>query len=283
MFDDADLMSGLLASVVAAHSPRMGVEEYAPSFIRGLIDGLRELGQAMRALAPDAFVLHSAHWISTFLWYAPAHRVHEGVCVADEAPDLIPGSPYRWRGMPELAEAISKLLSAEGISCRTFDTPHFRWDYGSYVPLHYMDPDREVPVVLLPTVLSSDLEENRKVGRLIHEASKAAGKKIVFVSSCALSHDVVRGPERWPTEARQQLDRRFIELVTGGRVPELSAWLPQFVRDGAAEMGGRTLSSMVGGLEAMAAEHGELVGAQYGPYAQSSGSGNAHLAVVPRG
>lgn len=276
-------MSGLVASVVAAHSPRMGVEESAPEFIRGLIAGLRELGEAMRALEPDAFVLQSAHWVSTFIWYVPVHEIHEGVCVADEAPDLIPGVSYRWRGLPPLAEAIAAKLTAEGVPSRTFDTPHWSWDYACYVPLHYMDPGREVPVVLLPTVLCSDLAENRNVGRWIHEVGKEAGTRIVLVSSCALSHDVVRGPEQWPTDARQALDRKLIELVTEARVAELSAWLPEFVRDGVAEMGGRTLSTMVGGLQALAADYGELAGAQYGPYAQSSGSGNAHLAVIAKG
>jgi hypothetical protein len=31
---------------------------------------------------------------------------HEGRCVADEAPDLIPGMPYRYRGDPEFAAAL---------------------------------------------------------------------------------------------------------------------------------------------------------------------------------
>jgi hypothetical protein len=92
----------------------------------------------------------------------------------------------------------------------------------------------------------------------------------------------VRGPELWPSDERQSLDRKFIELTTGGRVAELTAWMPEFIRDGVAEMGGRTISSMVGGIEALAKEHGELAGTHYGPYAQSSGSGNAHIAVFPK-
>lgn len=276
------MAGGLVTSVVASHSPRMGVETDAPEFIRGLIDGLRELGHAIRALEPDVIVLHSAHWISTFWWYVPQHAVHEGVCVADEAPDLIPGSPYRWPGEPDLATAIANKLNAEDLVCRTFDTPHWDWDYGCYVPLYYMDPDAQVPIVLLPTVLCADLDENRKVGRLIHDVGKETGKRIAFVSSCALSHEVVRGPERWPTEERQRLDKRFIALTTEGRIDELAAWMPEFIREGVAEMGGRTISSMVGGIEALAKEHGELVGRQFGPYAQSSGSGNAHIAVFPK-
>ena len=172
-----EMAGGLVASIVASHSPRMGVEENAPEFIKGLIDGLRELGQTLRTLEPDAIVLHSAHWVSTFWWYVPGHEIHEGICVADEAPDLIPGSPYRWPGEPALAKAIADRLNANGIDCRTFDTPHWNWEYGSYVPLHYLDPASSVPVVLLPTVLCSNLEENRKVGRLVHDVGKDTGKK----------------------------------------------------------------------------------------------------------
>lgn len=259
----------------------MGVEETAPDFIRGLIDGLKELGEAVRALEPDAIVIHSAHWVSTFSWFVPRHEAHEGICVADEAPDLIPGSRYRWPGDPELADALSDELNEAGITCRTFDTPHWRWDYGCYVPLRYMDRNADVNVVPLPTVLCSDVDENRNVGRLVHEVGKKTGKRIVWVSSCALSHDVVRGPERWPTEERQKLDHKFIELTTEGRVDELTTWMPEFIRDGVAEMGGRTLSTMVGGIEALADEHGAVRARQFGPYAQSSGSGNAHVAVFP--
>ena len=277
-----EVSGGLVASVVASHSPRMGVEQEAPEFIRGLIGGLRELGEAMRALEPDAIVLHSAHWVSTFLWLLPLHEVHKSVCVADEAPDLIPGSPYEWPGEPALAQSVADKLNAENIVCRTFDTPHWNWDYGCYVPLQYMDPRSEIPIVLLPTVLCSDVDENRRVGRYVHEVGKDTGKRIVFVSSCALSHDVLRGPELWPTAERQELDRRFIELATEGRAGELSAWMPEFIREGVAEMGGRTISSMVGAIEAMAKDHDELTGKQFGPYAQSSGSGNTHVAVFPK-
>ena len=58
--------------------------------------------------------------------------------------------------------------------------------------------------------------------------------------------------------------------------------MPEFIREGVAEMGGRTISSMVGAIEAMAKDHDELTGKQFGPYAQSSGSGNTHVAVFPK-
>lgn len=272
---------GTIASIVAPHTPRMGVEERAPDFVRELITGERELGAALRQLDPDLFVLQSAHWVCTFDWFVAGQAVHEGVCVADEAPDLIPGTPYRRAGDAEFAKALVARIGAAGIPCGLNESPHFKWDYGSLVPLQYIDPDASIPVVLLPSVICSDLEESMTVGRLVDEAAVELGRRVVFVSSCALSHKLERGPELWPSEAMQRMDRRFIGLLCDGKVEELIAWMPTFSRDAVAEMGGRTLCGMVGAMAAMAEAAGAVRGMQYGPYRQSSGTGNATVCVTP--
>ncbi len=275
------MSGGLIASVVTPHTPRMGVEETAPDFVRGLIAGIRELGDAVRALKPDLIVLQSAHWVATFNWYVTAHAFHEGICVADEAPNLIPGTPYRYPGDPEYARTLAAAIEAAGIPCGVNETPHYRWDYATFVPLHYMDPTAAIPVVTLPTVVCADLDECMTVGRLAHDAAVRAGRRAVFVSSCALSHEVLRGPKLWPSDAMQALDRRLLALLSGGETRELVAWAPTFCEEAMAEMGGRTLCGMIGAMDAMERAAGPLQGHQYGPYAQSSGSGNATVCVTP--
>ncbi len=274
------MAGAVVASVVAPHTPRIGNEATAPPFARGLIDGLRELGGAVRALRPDVIVLLSSHWVTTFNWYITAHARHEGVCIADEAPDLIPGTPYRFPGHPAFAKALAARLQAQAVPCGLADSPHFSWDYGSWVPLHYMDPAAQVPVVLLPAVVCAELEECRTVGRTVHAVAQELGLRVAFVASCALSHKVVRGPDLWPSEALQALDRRFLELVRQARVQELIDFAPTFCRDAVAEMGGRPLSGMIGALQAMAGAGTPLQGRCFGPYAQSSGSGNAALGFL---
>lgn len=276
------MSGGVIAGAIAPHTPRIGIEAGAPPFARGLIEGLRDLGAALRAQQPDVIVLHSSHWVSTFNWYVTAHERHRGTCIADEAPDLIPGVPYDRPGEPAFARALAERLQQAGVPCGINDSPHFDWDYGSLVPLQYMDPDATVPVVLLPAVICSELDECRTVGATVHALARDTGQRVAFVASCALSHQVLRGPERWPTEERQELDRRFMALVEGARVAELADWAPTYCRDAVAEMGGRPISSMIGALQAMAGEGGDLEGHQYGPYAQSSGSGNACLAILRR-
>ena len=284
---EPEMPTGVLASVIAPHTPRIGIEANVPDFQQGLVRGLREMGQALRALKPDGVVLFSSHWVSTFKWYTTSHEQHEGICIADEAPDLIPGVPYQWPGNPGLAKELAERLNQNDVPCGLNDSHHFNWDYGTYVPLQYLDPDRELPVVVMPTVICSDLGECRKVGRLIHESAVAAGQRIVFVASCALAHKVVRGPELWPSEAHQALDQQLISHFKDGKLADLAEWSTTYCKEAVAEMEGRPIQGMIGAAEAMAesmATNGQqLEGRMYGDYAQSSGSGNASLGFFAKG
>jgi 3,4-dihydroxyphenylacetate 2,3-dioxygenase len=276
------MAGGLIASGVAVHTPRIGVEEKAPAFARGMIAGSREMGEAIRALEPDLIVLHSAHWVSTFNWYVTGHAVHEGVCIADEAPDLIPGSHYRRPGDPEFARLLAAVLNDAGVPCGINDAEHYTWDYATLVPTQYIDPGSTIPLVTMPSVLCSELDECLNVGRLVAQAAEKTGRRVAYLSSCALSHKVIRGPELWPTEERQAMDHKLIELMCKGEVGQLIDWLPTYAQDAVAEMGGRPIATLVGALDALAKTSGALEGRQFGPYGQSSGSGNANVCVFPK-
>jgi 3,4-dihydroxyphenylacetate 2,3-dioxygenase len=275
------MQGGLIAVAVAPHAPRLGIEERVPGFQRGLIDGLKQMGQALRGMRPDLFVVNSAHWVSTFNWYATLQDPHRGVCVADEAPDLMPGTPYERRGDPAFARAFVEELKAAGLPALPNDTPHYQWDYAALVPLLYLDPDAEVPVVQIPTVHRGSLDEAADVGRLLDRVAQGAGRRVCVIASTALSHALERGPEKWPTPERIALDKRLIGHLERGEVARLREWLPTYSDEAVAEMGGRVLALMCGALGALQARAGALRGRLYGAYAQSSGSGNASVAVVP--
>ena len=272
---------GLIAVAVAPHAPRLGIEERVPAFQTGLIDGLKQMGQALRTLRPDLFVVNSAHWVSTFNWYATVQDPHRGVCIADEAPDLMPGTPYERPGDPAFARAFVEELKAAGIPALPNDSPHYQWDYAALVPLLYLDPDAEVSVVQIPTVHQGSLDEAVEVGRLLDRVAQATTRRVILIASSALSHALERGPDKWPTTERIQLDKQMIGHLERGEVDSLLDWLPTYSREAVAEMGGRVLAVMFGALSAMRNRVPALRGRLYGSYAQSSGSGNASVAVVP--
>ncbi|OGA15287.1 MAG: hypothetical protein A3G25_18005 [Betaproteobacteria bacterium RIFCSPLOWO2_12_FULL_63_13] len=272
---------GLIAAAVAAHVPSLGSEASIPDFQQGLVRGLRELGAAIRAMKPDVLVLESAHWVSTFNWFATLQNPHKGYCVATEALELIPGTPYERKGDPALGQALIESFKPHGVPAFANASEHYSWDYAGLVPLLHMDPDAEIPVVQIPTVLAADHDECRLAGRLVDEAAQATGRRAVFIASSALTHAVVRGRQNWPTKERIEMDSKLIGLLCAGDLEQIDAWFPDYTVAVKAEMGGRVLATLLGALKALSGRSGRLSGKKFGDYAQSSGSGNVNLLVTP--
>jgi len=272
---------GLIAAGIAAHVPSLGSEATIPDFQRGLVKGLRELGAAVRAMKPDVVVIESAHWVSTFNWFATLQNPHRGVCVATEAIELIPGTPYERKGDPVFGAALIEAFKPHNVPAFANASEHYSWDYAGLVPLLHMDPGAELAVVQIPTVLAADHDECRLAGRLVDEAARATGKRVVFIASSALTHAVVRGRHNWPTPERMQMDRRMVELLCAGDLDQVNAWFPDYSNAVKAEMGGRVLATLLGALQALREGGRKLSGTKFGEYAQSSGSGNVNVLVTP--
>jgi 3,4-dihydroxyphenylacetate 2,3-dioxygenase len=120
----------------------------------------RELGGAIRRqLKPDLWVIVSSHWVATFDWPVTCQPPHTGYCVADEAPQLIPGRPCDYAGDPESAGALVEAFKAGGVPTVRNDSEYFECDYSTFVPLQYLDPTGDMPVVVVPSVLMATHEE----------------------------------------------------------------------------------------------------------------------------
>ena len=272
------MTGGIVMSAIASHSPRIGIEAQAPAFLKGVIAGEYALGRAIRALEPDVIVLQSAHWVTTFTWYVTCQARHHGVCVSDELPDLIPGQPYDRPGDPAFGGQLVDAIKAQGLLAGRNDTEHYKWDYGTFVPLQYLDPENRVPVVTMGTCILADLEECYRVGVAVREAAARSGKRVAFVASSALSHKLVRDPASWPRPEPQALDRRFVGLLREGRTGEAWRTLGGYARETAVEMGGRNIATMLGVLEGCAPER--LHGEEYGEYGPSSGAGHTNFGIA---
>ena len=128
-------------TTLVAHVPTLGRPENTPEYQQTLVQAERKLGAAMReALKPDLWVIVSTHWVSTFDWFSTCQPKHEGLCVAQEAPNLIPGLPYKYRGDPEFGAALVDAWKEAGVAAVRNEAANYNWDYGTYVPLKYLDP-----------------------------------------------------------------------------------------------------------------------------------------------
>ena len=275
-------MSGIIATGVVAHVPTLSRAEITPDFQNTLVEGERRLGEKLRALKPDLWVIISTHWVSTFNWFATLQSEHKGVCVADEAPDLIPGIAYHYPGDPVFAQTLLDEWQRVNIPAQRNTTEHYAWDYGTYVPLSHLDPNGEIAVVSIPVVLMADIDECLRAGEAIHATAKKLKRRAVVIASSALTHALVRGREHWPTPERIEADQRVIAMLKRGQIDMVISSFAEYAKNGVVEMGGRAVATMLGAARAVADDIGPLAASQFGDYAQSSGSGNANLVISNR-
>jgi len=277
------MTGGVVAAALVAHVPTLGKAENTPDYQQTLVQAERTMGKALReALKPDLWVIVSTHWVSTFDWFATCQPQHKGLCVAQEAPNLIPGLSYHYRGDPEFGAVLVDAWKEAGIAAVRNEAPNYAWDYGTFVPLQYLDPAAEVPVVSMPVVLMADHGECLRAGAAVHATAKRLGRRVVFLTSSALSHLLVRGRHNWPTAERVEADKKFVELLKKGALDEAIAAFSEYSRKVVAEMGGRALGTMLGVAAAMSREGKPIAARQFGDYAQSSGSNNAVLLIADK-
>ena len=255
-------------SLLVPHVPSMCHKESVPEFQQHMADAMEQLGEQLKQSKPDAIVLVSCHWPSTFFHYVDATPVHKGILTAFEAPDLIKDVPYSFLGDTELANELVQAAEQKDLAVVGVDDPYFVWDYGSVVPLRYLNPDGNIPVVNLSVTLAASLEETYKWGTVIKEVLQKSEKRIVFIASGALSHCLVRGRHNVPTVSERALDKQFIEFMLNEHYEDAYKMLPQYASMAKVESGGRHLAMLMGLLE-------KGSNPQYLAEGQSSGSWNA--------
>ena len=255
-------------SLLVPHVPSMCHKDEVPEFQQDMADAMTELGKHLETLKPDVIVLVSCHWPSTFFHYVDCTPVHKGILTSFEAPDLIKDVPYEYPGDSELAQQLVDAAANAGLQVQGIDDPYFIWDYGSVVPLRYLDPNGNIPVVNLSVTLAASLEETYKWGEVIGDVLRNSDKRIVFASSGALSHCLVRGRHNKPTISEQALDKSFIGFMMNEDYEAAYNMLPQYASMAKVESGGRHLAMLLSILE-------KGQNPQFLAEGQSSGSWNA--------
>lgn len=255
-------------SVLTPHSPRICHEENVPDFQKDMVEGMKKVGKIIEETKPDAIILVSCHWVSSFNHYVDSTPNHKGVLTAFECPDLITDVPYEFPGDEELANQLAEEAGKLGLDVKPINDPTYVWDYGTVVPLRYLTPKADIPIISIPVVWAANLEETYKWGQAVRNAIEKSDKRVVFISSGALAHHLVRGPEVMPTRSEQILDNQFVEYMKSGECASAFDMLPQYSKVAGVESGGRHVAMLLGVIG-----DDDIRGDYYG-YGQSSGSGN---------
>lgn len=236
-------------SILTPNVPSICHEELAPDFQKEMIAAMKAVSKQIDHIRPDVIVVVSSRWESSFCHYVDCTPEHNGILTASEVPDVIKDLSYYYPGDLELAGRLVKAGVEAGLPVKGVNDPYLLWDYGTVVPLRYLVPKDDIPVINLSVTLTANLEETYRWGQVIARTFAQSEKRAVFVASGALSHHIVRGLQQKPTVPEQAMNRQFLEFLKRKEYEAAFDMLKQYASLAKVDSGGRHLALFLSILE----------------------------------
>jgi 3,4-dihydroxyphenylacetate 2,3-dioxygenase len=200
------------------------------------INGHRIISQRCRELGVDTLVVFDTHWLVNSGYHVNCARRWEGIYTSNELPHFIRDMPYACDGNPELGELLADAATKAGVRTRAHQVASLPPEYGTLVPLRYMNPDehfRAVSVSAYCTVHS--LEDSITLGRAMREAvERDYDGNVAFLASGSLSHRFAQNGvadeylhKMW-SPFLETVDKRVIELWEAGEWGTFTAMLAEY-------------------------------------------------------
>ncbi len=262
--------------------PRLGTRQDA-------IDGHLEISRRCRALGVDTLVVFDTHWLVNASYHINCAAHFKGTYTSNELPHFISNMAYESPGNPELGHLLAQVCNAHGVDTLAHDATTLAPEYGTLVPLRYMNADQHFKVVSVSALcMAHYLDDSARLGWAMRQAVEQhyAGK-VAFLASGSLSHRFAQNglaPEYafkiW-SPFLEQLDQRVLQMWQTAQWSEFCAMLPEYASKGHGEGFMHDTAMLLGALgwsdyDAPA----EIIT----PYFGASGTGqlNAVLPVTPQ-
>ena len=155
------------------------------------IESLKEIGRRARDRHADSFLIFDTHWLSNFGFHINANAHHAGSYTSHEAPHMIQDLGYDYPGNPALADMIAAEAAADGLEVHAHRVKSLALEYGSIIPMRYMNADGAAKVLPVASPLFASIEENRKFGEACRRAIVQSDANVAVLASGSLSHKVI--------------------------------------------------------------------------------------------
>jgi 3,4-dihydroxyphenylacetate 2,3-dioxygenase len=229
----------IVLAAKVTHVPSLMLSEVEGSPLRtaraGAVGALHELGRRARDRRVSTFVVFDTHWLSNFGYHINANARHHGAFTSHEAPHMIRDLRYDLPGNAALGDAIAREAGGAGLNVIAHQIESLGLEYGTIVPMHYMNPDGWAKVVSIASPLFTSLEESRTLGEATARAIAQSDERVAVLASGSLSHRLWPnknlGPEAWTSvasEFNRQVDLRVLELWQQRRYREFIDMLPEY-------------------------------------------------------
>jgi 3,4-dihydroxyphenylacetate 2,3-dioxygenase len=252
------------------------------------INGHKEIGRRCRELGVDTIVVFDVHWLVNSEYHINCAPKFEGVYTSNELPHFIKNLPYAYPGNPQLGHLIADMANEMGVATRGHSDTTLELEYGTLVPMRYMNADQHFKVVCVSGwCMWHDLPTSERFGLAVRKAieERYDGTVAVFASG-SLSHHFApngRAPEfmhKVFDPFLEQTDLNVVEMWKRGEWKAFLQMLPMYNEKCWGEGGMHDTAMLLGLLGGERYEQGvEIVT----PYFGSSGTGqiNAIFPVAP--
>ncbi len=251
-------MGHLALAAKITHVPSMYLSEL-PGKHHGCRDaaiaGHREIGNRCRALGVDTIVVFDVHWLVNAGYHVNCAPTFQGIYTSNELPHFIRNMPYEYAGNPALGHLIAETATAHGVHTLAHDQTTLGLEYGTLVPMRYMNEDRHFRVVSISAWCAwHDLQDSRRLGAAVLEAIVESDSTVAVLASGSLSHrfNDNGSPEesihQISREFYRQVDLRVVDLWRTGDFRTFCAMLPEYAKLCVGEGGMHDTAMLLGML-----------------------------------
>jgi 3,4-dihydroxyphenylacetate 2,3-dioxygenase len=262
--------------------PRKGTRQDA-------IDGHIEIGRRCREFGVDTIVVFDTHWLVNAGYHINCTPAFEGIYTSNELPHFISNLGYGFPGNPALGELLAEAANQQGVQTLAHPATTLAPEYGTLVPMRYMNADRHFKVVSVSALcMAHYLDDSAGLGWAFRRAvEEHYDGTVAFLASGSLSHRFAQNglaPEyafRVWSPFLERLDHSVLGMWQRGEWADFCAMLPEYAVKGHGE-GFMHDTAMLLGLLGWSAYDGraEIIT----PYFGASGTGqvNVVLPVTPQ-
>ena len=186
-------MGKLAIAAKITHVPSMYLSELdgpQKGCRQAAIDGHIEIGRRCREAGVDTLVVFDTHWLVNANYHLNSAPHFKGIYTSNELPHFISNMPYEHDGNPALGALLAEACNAGGVQTLAHAATSLPLEYGTLVPLRYMNPDRHFKVVSVSALcMVHYLADSARLGWLMRRAIEDHyGGTVAMFASGSLSH-----------------------------------------------------------------------------------------------
>ena len=286
-------MGKLALAAKITHVPSMYLSELPgprQGTRRDAIEGHQEIARRCREAGVDTLVVFDTHWLVNANYHINCAAHFKGTYTSNELPHFISNMPYESPGNPVLGRLLADACTAAGVETLAHDATTLGPEYGTLVPLRYMNADQHFKVVSVSALCTAHyLDDSARLGWAMRRAvEERYDGTVAFLASGSLSHRFAQNglaPEFafkiW-SPFLEQLDRHVVDMWQRAEWAAFCGMLPEYASKGHGEGFMHDTAMLLGALGWSAYDGRAEV---LTPYFGASGTGqlNAVFPVTPQG